>query len=143
MSPGKAGLVLLKLLIELSDSKCPILIDQPEDNLDNRSIYSDLVQYIRSKKTQRQFIVVTHNPNIVVGADADNVIVANQNDQDPKRKNKNFQFDYISGALEYSFPKNEADENILTSMGIREHVTEILEGGKEAFQKRESKYRYH
>lgn len=141
MSPGKAGLVLLKLLIDLSDSKCPILIDQPEDNLDNRSIYTDLVQYIRSKKTQRQFIVVTHNPNIVVGADADNVIVANQNDQDPKRKNKYYRFDYISGALEYSFTK-KSDDNILTSMGIREHVTDILEGGKEAFQKRETKYRY-
>jgi len=143
MSPGKAGLVLLKLLIELSDSKCPILIDQPEDNLDNRSIYSDLVQYIRNKKSLRQFIVVTHNPNIVVGADADNVIVANQNDQDPSRKNANFQFDYISGALEFSFSKKDNPENILTSMGIREHVTEILEGGKEAFQKRESKYRYN
>jgi len=141
MSPGKAGLVLLKLLIDLSNSKCPILIDQPEDNLDNRSIYTDLVQYIRAKKVQRQFIVVTHNPNIVAGADADNVIVANQNDQDITRKNKYYRFDYISGALEYSFPKN-GDDNILTSMGIREHVTDILEGGKEAFQKRESKYRY-
>jgi len=142
MSPGKSGLVLLKLLIDLSDSKCPILIDQPEDNLDNRSIYSDLVQYIRQKKIQRQFIVVTHNPNIVVGADAENVIVANQNDQDPTRTNKRYQFDYISGAIEHSFSKTK-DENVLTSMGIREHVTEILEGGKEAFQKRESKYRYH
>ena len=142
MSPGKAGLVLLKLFIELSDSKCPILIDQPEDNLDNRSIYSDLVQYIRAKKSLRQFIIVTHNPNIVVGVDADNVIVANQNDQDPKRKNEFFQLDYIGGALEYSFKKKK-DDNILTSMGIREHVTEILEGGKEAFQKRESKYRYN
>ncbi len=141
MSPGKAGLVLLKLLIDLSDSKCPILIDQPEDNLDNRSIYSDLVQYIRTKKSHRQFIVVTHNPNIVVGADSENVVVANQNDQDPNRLNKNYQFDYISGALEFSSKKIIDPDNILTSMGIREHVTEILEGGNEAFQKREAKYR--
>ena len=141
MSPGKASLVLLKLLIDLSDSKAPILIDQPEDNLDNRSIYSDLVKYIRSKKNDRQFIVVTHNPNILVGADAENVIIANQNDQDEERKNENYQFDYINGALEDTKERSD-DHNILTSMGIREHVTEILEGGKEAFLKRESKYGY-
>ena len=54
MSPGKKALVLLEMLISLEDSKCPILIDQPEDDLDNRSIYNDLVQYIRRKKKERQ-----------------------------------------------------------------------------------------
>lgn len=50
MSPGKKALVLLKLLINLADSDCPILIDQPEDDLDNRSIYYELVDFLRQKK---------------------------------------------------------------------------------------------
>lgn len=75
MSPGKKALVLLELLISLKDSKCPILIDQPEDDLDNRSIYEDLVQYIKSKKLERQIIVVTHNANVVLGADAEDIII--------------------------------------------------------------------
>ncbi len=141
MSPGKANLVILKLLVELSESQAPILIDQPEDNLDNRSIYHDLVKFLRKRKLDRQIIIVSHNPNIVVSSDSENVIVANQNDQDKDRSNKNFRFEYINGALENSFKTNEEDKlGILQSMGIREHVTDILEGGKEAFLKREEKY---
>ena len=60
MSPGKKALALLELLINLEDSKCPILIDQPEDDLDSRSIYADLVQFIKKKKKERQIIIVTH-----------------------------------------------------------------------------------
>ncbi|WP_375762814.1 AAA family ATPase [Apibacter muscae] len=142
MSPGKANLALLKLLIELSESNCPILIDQPEDNLDNRSIYTDLVQFIRKRKENRQIIIVTHNPNIVVGADSENVIIANQNGQDKNRENKSFRFEYVNGALENTYAnKNEnVESGVLFSMGIRENVTEILEGGREAFKKREEKY---
>lgn len=51
---------------------------QPEDDLDNRAIFGDLVTYLKEKKTRRQIILVTHNPNIVVGADAEEIIVANQ-----------------------------------------------------------------
>jgi ABC-type cobalamin/Fe3+-siderophores transport system ATPase subunit len=79
MSQGKQALVILKLLLEFSTKECPILIDQPEDSLDNRAIYNELVQYLKTKKKQRQIILVTHNPNVVVSADAENVIVANQN----------------------------------------------------------------
>ncbi|CAA0252812.1 conserved hypothetical protein [Tenacibaculum maritimum] len=143
MSPGKANLVILKLLVELSESDAPILIDQPEDNLDNRSIYRDLVQFLRKRKVDRQIIIVSHNPNIVVSADSENVIVANQSDQDEGRDNKHYRFEYINGALENSFKLSEdekEDVGILTSMGIREHVTDILEGGEEAFLKREEKY---
>ena len=82
MSPGKKGLILLRLLIELSDKEWPILLDQPEDDLDNRSVYSDLVSFIREKKADRQIILVTHNPNLVVGGDAEEVIVANQEGQE-------------------------------------------------------------
>ena len=78
MSDGKKAFVVLKLLLDFSDKKCPILIDQPEDDLDNRAIYLDLVQYLKKKKIQRQIIVATHNPNIVVGSDSELIIIANQ-----------------------------------------------------------------
>jgi predicted ATPase len=139
MSPGKQAFVILKLLLDFSDKTCPILIDQPEDSLDNRAIYSDLVKYIRGKKKKRQIILVTHNPNVVVSADAENVIVANQQGNDSYNENDN-KFQYVNGALENSFPKNLNSRTVLSSQGIREHVCEILEGGKEAFEKRERKY---
>ena len=63
MSPGKRGLVLLSLMLELSNSTHPILIDQPEDNLDNRTIYSELKDFVRKCKSKRQIIMVTHNAN--------------------------------------------------------------------------------
>lgn len=84
MSTGKASFVILMLIVGLSKSKAPILIDQPEDNLDDRSITKDLVEYLRSKKLERQFILVTHNANVVVNADAENIIVANQKGQNDK-----------------------------------------------------------
>lgn len=139
MSPGKQAFVILKLLLEFSTKECPILIDQPEDSLDNRAIYNELVQYLRAKKKQRQIILVTHNPNVVVSADSENIIVANQNGKNSKNKNK-IRFQYVNGSLEHSNSKDESNEIVLESQGIREHVCEILEGGKEAFEKREKKY---
>lgn len=143
MSDGKKAFVVLKLLLEFSNKKCPILIDQPEDSLDNRAIYNELVTYIRKKKTERQIILVTHNPNIVVGADAENVIVANQHGTDSLNEN-GMKFQYVNGSLEYTKkrPKNYDSKKdlVLTSQGIREHVCEILEGGEKAFQERENKY---
>lgn len=139
MSEGKQAFVILKLLLDFSTKKCPILIDQPEDSLDNRAIYNELVQYLKTKKKERQIIIVTHNPNVVVSADAENVIVANQNGINSLNKN-NIKFQYINGALEDTKPLNKNISITLESQGIREHVCEILEGGKEAFEKREMKY---
>jgi hypothetical protein len=140
MSTGKASFVILMLIVGLSKSKAPILIDQPEDNLDNRSITKDLVEYLRNKKLERQIILVTHNPNVVVNADAENIIVANQKGQNNKITTSPYDFDYVNGSIENtkSFDKNETD--LLKSMGIREHIADIVEGGKEAFKKREKKY---
>lgn len=137
MSPGKKSFVLLKLLIELDNSKCPILLDQPEDDLDNRSIYEDLVKFVKNKKKGRQIIIVTHNPNLVVGADAECVIVANQ--EGTYSKNKGYQFEYISGALENTFIHMD-ESKTLYKQGIQEHVCDILEGGDEAFKKRRQRY---
>lgn len=143
MSPGKKGLVLLQLLINLSNEEWPILLDQPEDDLDNRSVYEDLVSFLKKKKLQRQIIIVTHNPNLVVGADAEGTIVANQAGQEVGRENRKFRFEYVSGALENTFELEATEESsILFRKGIRQHVCEILEGGKEAFQKREQKYSF-
>lgn len=139
MSPGKRGVVLLELILHISNATHPILIDQPEDNLDNRTIYDDLKQFIIEKKIQRQIIIVTHNANLVVAADAENIIVANQAGQQLGKDKREYTFEYISGALENTF-KNEAEDGILYKYGIREHVCDILEGGKEAFKKREQKY---
>jgi len=138
MSPGKQGLILLEIYLSLSDSPYPILIDQPEDNLDNRTIYSHLVDYIKKRKQHRQIIIVTHNPNLVLGPDAEQIIVANQDGQG-QGKNAKYLFEYVSGPIECSFTDSKI-QSVLNAQGIREHVCQILEGGKEAFQKREEKY---
>ena len=139
MSEGKKAFVVLMLLLDFSDKDCPILIDQPEDDLDNRAIYKELVKYLKKKKKERQIIVVTHNPNIVVGADSEQVIVANQNGTDTKNKNGT-KFQYATGSLENTKETDEGIEIILEKQGIKEHVCEILEGGNEAFKQREIKY---
>lgn len=141
MSPGKRGLVLLQLFLHLSNSTHPILIDQPEDNLDNRTIYTELNEFVKSKKVNRQIIIVTHNANLVVLTDAEQVIVANQAGQQAERENEKYRFEYVSGSLECSFTNEEA-QSILLKKGIKEHVCEILEGGQEAFEKRERKYAF-
>jgi ABC-type lipoprotein export system ATPase subunit len=140
MSTGKASFVILMLIIGLSSSKAPILIDQPEDNLDNRSITKDLVTYLRIKKTERQIILVTHNPNVVVNADAENVIIAHQKGQNDKETSSIYTFDYVNGSIENTKDFDESESDLLKSMGIREHIADIVEGGKDAFKKREEKY---
>lgn len=142
MSTGKASFVILMLIIGLSSAKAPILIDQPEDNLDNRSITKDLVEYLRLKKLDRQIILVTHNPNVVVNADAENVIVAHQKGQNDKETSSIYKFDYINGAIENAKDEDENEKDLLKSMGIRQHIADIVEGGKLAFQKREKKYSF-
>ena len=138
MSEGKKGIVILQLYLSLSQSDCPILIDQPEDNLDNRTVYQELNDYIKQCKLRRQIIMVSHNANLVVNTDAENIIVANQSGENGN-DNKNFRFEYVNGALEKTFSNNMA-LGVLYKQGIREHVCEILEGGVDAFKKREEKY---
>ena len=142
MSPGKKALVLLKLLINLAESKCPILIDQPEDDLDNRSVFIELVDFIRTKKIERQIILVTHNANIVVGCDAEEVIVANQNGNNSP--NLEYRFEYRTGAIEEIYPIKNYNGTIMNGtlykVGMQQHICDILEGGKEAFAVRRNKY---
>ena len=132
----------MQLLIDLDETDCPILIDQPEDDLDNRSIYSELVSYLKEKKRERQIIVATHNANVVIGADAEEVIIANQEGKDSE--NNAFQFEYRCGAIECITPvyddRGIIRKGILNQKGIKEQICDILEGGREAFKKRQDKY---
>lgn len=142
MSPGKRGLVLLELILHISNATHPILIDQPEDNLDNRTIYNELKDFIKERKHKRQIILVTHNANLLVGTDAENVIVCNQDGQQVGKDNMEFQFEYVSGAFEHSFI-DESKQGVLYKFGIKEHICDILEGGRDAFLKRERKYGFN
>ena len=140
MSEGKKAFIILRLLLDFDDSVWPILIDQPEDDLDNRAIYTDLVSYLRDKKSKRQIILVTHNPNIVVGADSELVIVANKHGSKNENPDK-IKFCYYGDTLESSFKDND-EKTVLYKQGIKEHICEILEGGDAAFKLREKKYGY-
>lgn len=137
LSPGQRGVALLILYLDLDkEDTRPILIDQPEENLDNRSVYEILVDYFRKAKKRRQVITVTHNPNLVVNTDSEQIIVANF---DKERMGQSSFISYVSGSLENTFIDNSVS-SYLEKQGIREHICEILEGGKEAFEKREQKY---
>ena len=84
-------------------------------------------------------MIVSHNANLVVSTDSENIIVSNEHGESTENENK-FRLGYINGALEESYIAEETI-HILSKIGIREHVCEILEGGKEAFKKRNQKYR--
>lgn len=116
LSMGQKGTVLLTLV--LSEGTHPLVLDQPEENLDNRFVYEVLVRAIRAAKQRRQIIMATHNANLVVNTDSEQVIVAHYEDG---------KITYESGALEQPH--------------IRQEVTTLLEGGEQAFNQREQRYR--
>ncbi len=139
LTPGTKGIALLILYLGINQNEYrPLVIDQPEENLDNRSVYKVLREYFRAAKLRRQIIMVTHNPNLVVNTDSEQVIVANF---DKERKNQKSKIAYTSGSLENTKECDGTILNILDSQGIREHACDILEGGKSAFEERENKYR--
>lgn len=138
MTPGKQALFALTLIMNESDEEWPLLIDQPEDDLDSRSIFHTIVPYLMNRKRGRQILMVSHDANLVVGADSEQVVIANRHGED--RKNRNDQkFAYLTGSLEWTLEKHETDY-ILESCGVREHACDILDGGEDAFEKRRSKY---
>lgn len=140
MTPGKQALFALILILNESQEPWPLLIDQPEDDLDSRSIYETIVPYLAKRKKERQIVMVSHNANLVIGADSEQVIVANRHGDD--RKNKDARtFEYFTGALEHSQLLNDASPTTLGRFGVREHACEILDGGEDAFQKRREKYK--
>jgi energy-coupling factor transporter ATP-binding protein EcfA2 len=139
MSPGKQALFALSLILDDAEEPWPLLIDQPEDDLDSRSIATQLVAYLIDRKSERQIIMVSHDANLVVGADAEQVIVSNRHGANTKNNGERT-FDYFSGSLEHSRTRRP-DEIELECCGIREHSCDILDGGEEAFSKRRRKYK--
>lgn len=117
ISVGQKGTVYLKMKLATEAFSKPIIFDQPEDDLDNQFIIKELVDLFKELKKYRQIIIITHNANLVVNADAEQVIVA---------KNNNEKLNYTSGSLENPI--------------INKHICEILEGGEQAFKNREKKY---
>lgn len=140
MTPGKQALFALTLILNESQEPWPLLIDQPEDDLDSRSIYEVIVPYIMNRKKERQIIMVSHNANLVIGADSEQVIVANRHGDDRKNADKRM-FEYFSGALEHTQSVDKLSRTALGRFGVREHACEILDGGEEAFEKRRNKYK--
>lgn len=125
LSPGTRGIVLLLLYLALDDTDDrPLIIDQPEENLDPKSIFDELVGLFIAAKKTRQVIIVTHNANLVVNADADQVIVAFASTHTPGQLPP---IRYLSGGLE--------------STNMRQHVCGILEGGERAFRERARRLR--
>jgi len=123
LSAGQRGTFYVCLKLATDPFGSPFVFDQPEDDLDNEFIMKQLVPLFRKIKKYRQVIIVTHNANLVVNTDAEQVIVAN---------NTGDKIKYTSGAVE--------DGDIKTNTGIRAQICNILEGGSHAFEKRERKY---
>lgn len=127
LSPGTRGIVLLLLYLALDDADDrPLIIDQPEENLDPKSVFKELVSLFITAKTKRQVIIVTHNANLVVNTDADQIIVA---DAGTHLAGGLPPITYVAGGLE--------DAN------IRKAVCDILEGGEDAFRERARRLRVH
>ena len=124
LSPGTRGVVLLTLYLGLDAwDTTPLIIDQPEENLDPQSVYDDLVDFFRSAAQRRQVILVTHNANLVVNADADQVVIAESSRESPV------------GLPQFSYSADGLEEQ-----GIRDRVCSLLEGGREAFDRRRRRY---
>ncbi|MBN3790101.1 TrlF family AAA-like ATPase [Burkholderia sp. Ac-20353] len=125
LSPGTRGIVLLLLYLSIdAEDDRPLIIDQPEENLDPQSVFEELVTRFREARKRRQIIIVTHNANLVVNTDADQVIVASCGRH---RLGQLPEITYECGGLE--------------NPRIRRRVCEILEGGERAFKERARRLR--
>lgn len=120
LSPGEKGNLLLVFYLLIDQGRTPLILDQPEDNLDNQTVYRTLVPCIRDAAQRRQILMVTHNPNLAVVCDSDQIIVANM------YKTKNSRIEYQTGAIE--------------SPSINAAIVDILEGTRPAFDQRDAKY---
>jgi ABC-type lipoprotein export system ATPase subunit len=120
LSPGERGTLLLVFYLLVDKDDIPLVIDQPEENLDNQTVYELLVPCMKEAKQRRQIFIVTHNPNLAVVCDAEQVILA-----DLDKKN-NYIMRYVSGAIE--------------NPDINKAIVDILEGTMPAFDNRDSKY---
>jgi len=121
LSPGERGTLLLVFYLLVDNSSIPLIIDQPEGNLDNETVYKTLVGCIKEAKTRRQIVIVTHNPNLAVVCDAEQIIYADLD------KNQGNRVTYSPGAIE--------------NPGINQKIIDVLEGTKPAFDTRDNAYK--
>jgi ABC-type cobalamin/Fe3+-siderophores transport system ATPase subunit len=111
-SPGQKSAALLAFLLSYGTE--PLVLDQPEEDLDNHLIYELIVTQLRRVKRHRQILVVTHNPNIVVNGDAELVVaLAARNGETHKEC-----------------------EGSLQEKSVRDTICEVMEGGRDAFDER-------
>lgn len=120
LSPGERGTLLLVFYLLIDKSDIPLVIDQPEENLDNQTVVDFLVPSVKEAKERRQIILVTHNPNLAVVCDADQIICAYLDKEDGNRVR------YETGAIENPM--------------INRRLVDILEGTRRAFDNRDGKY---
>lgn len=120
LSPGERGTLLLIFYLLVDDSDVPLIIDQPEANLDNLTVAQKLVHCIRDARDRRQVILVTHNPNLAVVCDADQLIHASM---DKTNGNK---ITYTCGGLEH--PE------------LNQYAIDVLEGSRGPFNMRDRTY---
>mgnify|MGYP001157980179 FL=1 len=120
LSPGERGALLIVFYLLLDREYIPLIIDQPEENLDNESVFKILKNIIKYVKKERQVIAVTHNPNLAIAGDAEQIIFVNID------KENNNKFSFESGSIENPI--------------INKHASDILEGTLDAFNIRKLKY---
>lgn len=118
MTGGQKAIALLELIFRFDDEKYPILIDQPEDDLDVGGIASDLVNFVDDEKQERQIIIVTHNASLVICADTENIVTS----EVQGLGNSKYNFTYATGSIEN--PDRRTD------------IINVLEGGEDALKKR-------
>jgi ABC-type cobalamin/Fe3+-siderophores transport system ATPase subunit len=119
LSPGQRCSTLIPII--LLESASPLIIDQPEDNLDNKLVFDLVVDILRSLKQKRQIIVATHNPNIPVSGDAEQVVV----------------YETVSRDEGHILHQGAIDDD-----KIIKDIKAIMEGSDDAFRIRAEKYGY-
>ncbi len=110
------------VLVLLAGQERMLIVDQPEDDLDNRFVYEDIVQILRAQKGHRQMLAATHNPNIPVLGHAELVVALKAGEEDGRERGQI----QAQGALD----RKE----------IQDSIKQLMEGGEEAFRRRAEKY---
>ena len=120
LSPGERGNLLLIFYLLVDRDDIPLVIDQPEENLDNQTVVRTLVPCLKDAKKRRQIVVVTHNPNLAVVCDAEQIIHAEIH------KEQGNEVCYIGGSIEDAV--------------INRKIIDVLEGSRPAFDQRDARY---
>ncbi len=120
LSPGERGNLLLIFYLLVDRDDIPLVIDQPEENLDNQTVVRTLVPCMKDAKKRRQIVMVTHNPNLAVVCDAEQIVYAEIH------KDRDNEVTYLSGSIEDPL--------------INQKIVDVLEGTRPAFDMRDSKY---